>query len=78
MRISIATVSLPLFNALAIEWLIVLRWLYWADCTDSWWSPNASSPLYIASYIYANVCGRLDLCLVLRYMPTRRAFCALS
>jgi hypothetical protein len=28
---------------------------YWADCTDSWCSPNASSSLYIASYIYANV-----------------------
>jgi hypothetical protein len=51
-----------------------LRWLYWADCTDSWCSPNASSPLYIASYIYANV-WCLDLCLCFAAL---RAFCALS
>jgi hypothetical protein len=29
--------------------------LYRAACTDSWCSPNASSSLYIASYINANV-----------------------
>jgi hypothetical protein len=61
-----------------VDCIALLCRLYWADCTDSWCSPNASSSLYIASYIYANACGRLDICLVLRYMNARHAFCALS
>jgi hypothetical protein len=58
------------FGNWMVDCIALPCWLYWADCTDSWCSPNASSPLYIASYIYDNACGRLDLCLVLNSTET--------
>jgi hypothetical protein len=59
---SLLLLLLVWFHSMLWLLLTVLGWLYWC-------SPNASSPLYIASYIYANVWGHLDLCLVFRSLP---------
>jgi hypothetical protein len=50
MKISIAIVSLPLFNALAIEWLIVLRSL--AGCIGLTVLAAGVLLMPVALYIY--------------------------